>query len=54
MKDLIIAGASGERVFLDLYKQLTNQAVGYKDKNANNALVFNIDGSATNNCVFLL
>ncbi len=47
-------GASGVRMMLDLYKQVTNQAGGYQVKNAKNGLMLNIGGSATTNMVFIL
>lgn len=47
-------GASGVRMFLDLYKQLTNQAGEYQIKNAKNGLMLNIGGTATTNYVFIV
>ena len=47
-------GASGVRMMLDLYKQVTNQAGGYQVKGAKNGLMLNIGGSATTNMVFIL
>lgn len=47
-------GASGVRMFLDLYKQLTNQAGDYQVKDAQNGLMLNIGGSATTNYVFII
>ncbi len=47
-------GASGARMFLDLYKQVTGKAGKYQVKGANNALMLNIGGSATTNYVFIL
>ena len=40
-------GASGARMFLDLYKQVSGKAGGYQVKNVNNAMMLNIGGSAT-------
>jgi len=42
-------GASGVRMLLDLYKQVTNQAGDYQVKNAKNGMMLNIGGSATTN-----
>ena len=47
-------GASGARMFLDLYKQLTGKAGRYQVPNAHNGLMLNIGGSATTNYVFVL
>ena len=47
-------GASGVRMFLDLYKQVTGTAGGYQLKSANNGLMLNIGGSATTNYVFIV
>ena len=47
-------GASGARMFLDLYKQVTGQAVGYQVKGAKNGMMLNIGGSATTNYVFIV
>lgn len=51
-------GASGCRMFLDLYKQVTGTAGGYQVKGANgtvqNAMMLNIGGSATTNYVFVI
>lgn len=47
-------GASGARMFLDLYKQVTGKAGGYQVKNAKNGLMLNIGGSATTNYVFIV
>ena len=35
-------GASGERMFLDLYKQVTGTAGNYQIRNAKNAMMLNI------------
>lgn len=47
-------GASGVRMFLDLYKQVTNNAGRYQIKNAKNAMMLNIGGSATTNYCFIV
>ena len=47
-------GASGARMFLDLYKQVTGQAGGYQVQNVRNAMMLNIGGSATTNYVFVV
>lgn len=47
-------GASGARMLLDLYKQVTGTAGGYQVKNAKNAMMLNIGGSATTNYVFVV
>ena len=47
-------GASGARMFLDLYRQVTNRAGAYQIKNAQNAMMLNIGGSATTNYVFIV
>lgn len=47
-------GASGARVFLDLYKQVTGTAGGYQVENVRNAMMLNIGGSATTNYVFIV
>ena len=47
-------GASGVRMMLDLYKQVTNQAGEYQVKNAKNAMMLNIGGSATTNYSFIV
>ena len=47
-------GASGVRMFLDLYKQVSNQAGNYQVKDCKNALMLNIGGSATTNYVYIL
>jgi len=47
-------GASGARMFVDLYKQVTGQASGYQVKGAKNAMMLNIGGSATTNYVFIV
>lgn len=47
-------GASGARMLLDLYKQVTGTAGGYQIKDARNGLMLNIGGSATTNYVFVI
>ena len=47
-------GASGVRMFLDLYKQVTGTAGGYQVRNARNGIMLNIGGSATTNYVFIV
>lgn len=47
-------GASGARMFLDLYRQVTDRAGAYQVKNAKNAMMLNIGGSATTNYVFIV
>ena len=47
-------GASGARMFLDLYRQVTGTAGAYQVKGAKNALMLNIGGSATTNYVFIV
>ena len=47
-------GASGARMFLDLYKQVTGQAGRYQVSGVNNAMMLNIGGSATTNYVFVV
>lgn len=47
-------GASGARMFLDLYKQVSGTAGNYQIKGAKNAMMLNIGGSATTNYVFII
>ncbi len=47
-------GASGARMLLDLYKQVTGTAGGYQIGNAVNGMMLNIGGSATTNYVFIV
>lgn len=47
-------GASGARMFLDLYKQVSGKAGAYQVKNAKNAMMLNIGGSATTNYAFIV
>ena len=41
-------------MFLDLYKQVTRKAGQYQIKDAKNAMMLNIGGSATTNYVFVV
>lgn len=47
-------GASGARMFIDLYKQVTGQAGRYQVGGAKNGMMLNIGGSATTNYVFII
>ena len=49
-------GASGARMFLDIFKQVKGTAGGYQVKAGavRNAMMFNIGGSATTNFVFIV
>ena len=47
-------GASGVRMMLDLYKQVSNTAGEYQVEGANNAIMLNFGGTATTNYVFIL
>lgn len=47
-------GASGTRMFLDIYKQVSGKAGGYQIKNVKNAMMLNIGGSATSNYSFIV
>ena len=47
-------GASGARMLLDLYKQVTNSAGAYQVKDSRNGMMLNIGGSATTNYVFIV
>lgn len=47
-------GASGCRMFLDLYKQITGTAGNYQVQNVKNGAMLNMGGSATTNFVFIL
>jgi acetyl-CoA C-acetyltransferase len=47
-------GASGARMFVDLYKQVTGKAGGYQIPGAKNGMMLNIGGSATTNYVFIV
>lgn len=47
-------GASGVRMFLDLYKQVANKAGDYQLNKADNGIMLNIGGSATTNYAFIV
>lgn len=47
-------GASGARMFLDLYKQVIGTAGNYQVPCVKNAMMLNIGGSATTNYVFVI
>jgi acetyl-CoA C-acetyltransferase len=47
-------GATGVRMFLDLYKQVTGSAEGYQVKKADTGMMLNIGGSATTNYTFII
>lgn len=47
-------GASGARMFVDLYKQVTGKAGEYQIRGARNGMMLNIGGSATTNYVFIV
>lgn len=47
-------GASGVRMFLDLYKQVSGRAGTYQVQGANNAMMLNLGGSATTNYVYIV
>ena len=47
-------GASGCRMLLDLYKQITGTAGNYQVRNIENGMMLNIGGSATTNYVFIV
>ena len=47
-------GASGARMFLDLYKQVTGTAGDYQVEGVKNGMMLNIGGSATTNYVFIV
>lgn len=47
-------GATGVRMILDLYKQVTNKAGTYQIKKAENGMMLNIGGSGTTNYVFIV
>ena len=47
-------GASGARMLLDLYKQVSGTAGSYQVKNAKNGMMLNIGGSATTNYAFIV
>lgn len=47
-------GASGARMLLDLYKQVSETAGKYQVKEAKNGMMLNIGGSATTNYVYII
>ena len=47
-------GASGVKMFLDLYKQVTGRSGGYQVRNVKNGMMLNIGGSAITNFVFIV
>lgn len=47
-------GATGVRMMLDLYKQVTGKAGDYQVEGARNALMLNFGGSATTNLAFIV
>ena len=47
-------GASGARMLLDLYKQVTETAERYQVSNVRNGMMLNIGGSATTNYVYIV
>lgn len=47
-------GASGVRMLLDLYKQVSGQAGANQIKSARNGIMLNIGGTATTNYVFIV
>lgn len=47
-------GATGTRMFLDIYKQVAGKAGKYQIKNVKNAMMLNLGGSATTNYVFIV
>ena len=47
-------GATGVRMLLDLYKQVTGSAGGYQIKSAENAMMLNFGGTATTNYTFIV
>ncbi len=47
-------GASGARMMLDLYKQVTGTAGDYQVEGVKNGMMLNIGGSATTNYVFIV
>ena len=47
-------GASGARMLLDRYKQVTGTAGGYQIEGVKNGMMLNIGGSATTNYVFIV
>ena len=49
-----LVGASGVRMFPDLYKQVTGTAGNYQVEGAKNGMILNIGGLATKNYVFIV
>lgn len=47
-------GASGARMFLDLYRQVTGAAGDYQVEDVRNGMMLNIGGTATTNYVFIV
>jgi acetyl-CoA C-acetyltransferase len=47
-------GASGTRMFLDIYRQVTCKAGNYQVSNVKNGMMLNIGGSATTNYVYII
>lgn len=47
-------GATGVRMMLDLYKQISNKAGNYQVEGVKNALMLNFGGSATTNLAFVV
>ena len=47
-------GASGVRMMLDLYKQVTNNAGKYQIENAKNGMMLNLGGTASTNYAFIV
>lgn len=47
-------GATGVRIFLDIYKQVSGKDGGYQVEGAKNAMMLNIGGSATTNYVYII
>lgn len=47
-------GATGARMLLDLYKQMSGEAGGYQVSGASNGLMLNIGGTATTNYAFIV
>jgi len=47
-------GATGVRMMLDLYKQMTNNAGEYQIPNVKNGIMLNLGGSATTNIVYVV
>ncbi|EPI09085.1 acetyl-CoA acetyltransferase [Enterococcus faecalis] len=47
-------GASGVRMFLDIYKQVTNKCEAYQIRGAQNGMMLNLGGTATTNYAFII